>query len=100
MFLSWVAWVAWSHGTPDAESAMVGFDVASDSSATAQVDVQLETGVEATCKVRAFAEDHTIVGEVSFTPEEGRNEVTVRTERRANTVELVGCVTSDQQRPR
>ncbi len=96
----WVVWVAWVHGTPAAESELVGFDVESDSSAVAHVDVQLEDGVEASCRVRAFAEDHTTVGEVSFTPEQGRNDVEIRTDRRAITVELIGCTTPDQRRPR
>ena len=45
----------------------------------------------ASCLLRAIAEDHTTVGEVAFEPVDGRNEVSVRTERRATSVELVGC---------
>ena len=100
VFLGWVAWVAWVHGTPAAESELVGFEVQSDSSAVAHIDVQLEDDVSASCRVRAFAEDHTTVGEVSFTPEQGRNDIVVRTERRATSIDLVGCTTPDQERPR
>ena len=100
VFLAWVAWVAWAHGTPAAESELVGYEVRDDSSAVAHIDVQLEDDVTASCRVRAFAEDHTTVGEVSFTPIPGRNDVEVRTERRATSIDLVGCTTPDQQRPR
>lgn len=101
VFLGWVAWVAWSQGTPSAESELVGFEVTGDSSAVAFVAVRLEEdSTVASCRVRAFAEDHTTVGEVAFTPDQGRNHVVVRTERRAINVELIGCTTPDQPRPR
>ena len=54
----------------------------------------------ASCRVRAFAEDHTTVGEISFTPAQGRNDVEIRTERRATSIDLIGCTTPDQERPR
>ena len=44
--------------------------------------------------------DHTTVGEVAFTPTDGLNEVVVRTERRATTVEKLGCTAPGQNRPR
>lgn len=100
VFLVWVAWVAWVQGTPAAESELVSFEVQSDSSAVARIDVQLEDDVTASCRVRAFSEDHTTVGEISFTPEQGRNDVELRTERRATSVDLIGCTTPDQERPR
>lgn len=100
VFLLWVGWVAWSHGTPDAESELVTYEVISDSAAVAHIDVQLDDGVTASCRVRAFAEDHTTVGEISFTPTQGRNDVELRTERRATSVDLIGCTTPDQERPR
>lgn len=105
VFLVWVAWVAWAHGTPAAESELVSFEVVSDSSAVAHIDVQLEDAViegqvTASCRVRAFAEDHTTVGEISFTPTQGQNDVEVRTERRATSIDLIGCTTPDQKRPR
>ena len=43
------------------------------------------------------------VGELSFTPEYGAHqpvERTVRTERRATSVELVGCTAPGERRPR
>lgn len=99
-FVGWVTWAAWFHGTPAVESDLTGYDVAGEHSAVAVVEVGLEEGADASCRVRALAEDHSVVGELAFTPSDGRNEVEVRTERRATSVELVGCTTPDQQRPR
>ena len=61
---------------------------------------RLAAGKGESPRVKAFAEDHTVVGEATFTPVAGRNEVTLRTERRATSVESVGCTTPDQPRPR
>ena len=84
----------------DDKGQLVGFDVDSDTSVVARIAVQLDDGVTASCRVRAFAEDHTTVGEVSFTPQQGENVVDIRTERRATSVERIGCTTPDQNRPR
>lgn len=100
VFVGWVTWAAWFHGTPAVESDLTGYDVAGEHSAVAVVEVGLEEGADASCRVRALAEDHSVVGELAFTPSDGRNEVEVRTERRATSVELVGCTTPDQPRPR
>jgi hypothetical protein len=103
-FGGWLIWATVSNATPDVESELIGFKTVDEHSSTA--DVQVDFGsddVVATCKLRAYAEDHTVVGELSFTaePAEGlRYQLTVRTERRATAVELVGCTTPDQQRPR
>ena len=37
---------------------------------------------------------------VSFTPQQGAQDVEIRTERRATSVDLIGCTTPDQLRPR
>ncbi len=101
-FLGWLGWTIWAQSTPDVESTMVGYDVVGEHEVTATVRIELgDDDVDATCLLRAFAEDHTIVGELSFTPTaSGRTEQTVRTERRATSVELMGCTTPDQSRPR
>ena len=62
--------------------------------------MSLEDDVVASCTLRAFADDHTTVGELAFEPVDGRNEVTVRTERRATSVTLLGCTAPGQPRPR
>jgi len=98
--LIWLGWTAWFHSTPEASSDLVTFDVMSDRETQVRLDVVLGDGVEATCRLRAFAEDHTTVGEIAFTPVEGTNEVVIRTERRATTVEKLGCTAPGQPRPR
>jgi hypothetical protein len=98
--LVWLGWVAWFHGTPAVESELIGFEVGGDHQVTARLQVTLEDDVEATCRLRAYADDHTTVGELAFTPTDGLNEVVVRTERRATTVEKLGCTAPGQNRPR
>ena len=107
VFLGWLAWTALSHGNPDVSSEMVAYEIDDDHGASARVHVVLgNDDVVATCVLRATAEDHTIVGERSFQVEGsdlaggGTLERSVRTERRATTVELLGCTTADQPRPR
>jgi len=99
-FAGWLAWATWAHSTPDVDSEFLGFEVVDDHAATAFVSVALGDDVEARCLVRALAEDHSIVGELSFVPRDGRNDVTIRTERVATTVTLDGCTTAGQPRPR
>jgi hypothetical protein len=98
--LGWLGWAVWFHSTPAVTSDLVSFDVTSDHETAARLDVRLDDGVEASCRLRAFAEDHTTVGELAFTPVEGSNEVVIRTERRATTVEKLGCTAPGQSRPR
>lgn len=100
-FVGWLGWVIWDQSTPDVRSELVGYDVVDEHTANADVDVRLRADdVVASCRVRAYAEDHSVVGEAVFVPEDGRNEVGVRTERLATSVELIGCTTSDQRRSR
>jgi hypothetical protein len=98
--LVWLAWATLFHANPAVGSELVGWEVVDDNAVTARIDVVLKGSPDATCEVRAIAADHTVVGEASFVPTAGRNEVPVRTERRASAVENVGCTTPDQHRPR
>jgi hypothetical protein len=98
--LGWLGWTVWFHSTPAVTSDLVSFDVTSDHETLARLDVELGNGVDASCRLRAFAEDHTTVGELAFTPVDGTNEVVIRTERRATTVEKLGCTAPGQPRPR
>lgn len=99
--LGWLLWATVFHSTPDAESTLIGFETTASDEITATVQVELADDVEeATCRLRAFAADHMPVGEVAFTPVDGDNIVVVRTERRATSIELLGCTTPDQKRPR
>ena len=100
-FVGWLGWTIWDQSTPEVQSNLVGYDVVDEHAATAKVDVRLaDDDVRASCTLRAYAEDHTVVGELVFTPDEGRNTPTVRTERRATSVELLGCTAPGQNRPR
>jgi hypothetical protein len=104
VFLGWLGWVVWEQVTPPVESSIVGFRVVGEHEATARVDVRLsDASVRASCVLRAYAEDHTVVGERSFTPSYGAPQpqtVAVRTERRATAVELIGCTAPGEGRPR
>ena len=99
-FAGWLVWATLFQATPAVESEQVGYEVIDDNHASAVVDVSLGDGVVASCTLRAVAEDHSTVGELAFEPVDGRNEVTVRTERRATTVTLLGCTAPGQPRAR
>ena len=67
--LSWLAWTTLFHATPEVRSEIVGWEVVDDHAVTAQIEVVISSDaekVEATCRVRATASDHTIVGEATF----------------------------------
>ena len=98
--LTWLAWTAWFHGTPEVRSEVVSFDVTSDHEVAARLEVRLGQDVAASCRLRALAEDKTAVGELAFAPVDGTNEVVIRTERRATSVEKIGCTAPGQSRPR
>jgi hypothetical protein len=103
-FLGWLAWTTWAQSNPAVDSAQVGYTIDGEHRATAKVTVRLaDPSVKATCLLRAYAEDHSVVGELSFTPEYGAHQPlveTVRTEREATTVQLVGCTAPGEPRPR
>ena len=113
-FLGWLAWSMWFYSTPEIRSDLVSYEVTGEHGAVALVDVHLkDRTIVGTCRLQAFATDHTVVGERVFEvpgPDEGPDEtgdqeggrmsITVRTERRATSVELVGCTTPSQSRPR
>jgi hypothetical protein len=59
---------------------------------------------KATCELVAFASDHAVVGEQTVRvvdgPEQQALRVEIRTDRAADGVDLQGCTTPDQLRPR
>jgi hypothetical protein len=103
-FLGWLAWAVYEHSTPKVTSELETFSVDDDHTVTAVVVVSMDgADVEASCTVRAYAADHSNVGELTFTPDpsKGRRQVeTIRTERRATSVENIGCTAPGQNRPR
>ena len=103
-FLGWLVWTVWSHSTPQVTSELETFSITDDHSATAVVVVRLaDEDVVATCTLQALAEDHSVVGELAFTPDPGagrRQVQEIRTERRATSVQSLGCTAPGQDRPR
>jgi hypothetical protein len=100
-FLGWLGWTIWDQSTPQVRSEIVGYKVVDEHLSTATVEVRLaDDDVAASCTLRAYAEDHTVVGELVFTPPDGQSEQDVRTERLATSVELLGCTAPGQSRPR
>lgn len=90
MFLGWIAW-GFLGSAPDARFGTVGYDVVDDHRIDVTAEVRLSDADSAECLVRAMSADKATVGELSFTAREGQQEVTVRTERRASTAEVVNC---------
>ena len=101
-FLGWLGWTVWSQVHPQVQSTLITYHVDGEHAARARVQVQLAApDVQASCTLRAYAEDHSVVGELEFQPtQSGSLEQSVRTERRATSVELVGCTAPGQNRPR
>jgi hypothetical protein len=104
VFVGWLGWAVFEHSTPKVTSELETFSVQDDHTVEAVLVVSLDSAdVTASCTVRAYAEDHSTVGEKTFTPDPGkgrRQVVTIRTERRATSVEKVGCTAPGQDRPR
>jgi len=99
--LGWVAWAGFVQATPKVESELRSWDVVDAHHATASVLVDIhDASSHPRCTAQALASDHTVVGELVFTPHQGVNQVTVRTERAASAVDVPGCVADGQDRPR
>ncbi len=104
--LGWLLWAMLVHGNPQARSQLVGFHIHGEHAADARFTVvRQDRGVRASCLLRAYAADHAVVGEREVPVGPARPATVtldrrVRTERRATTVDLVGCVTKDQHQPR
>ncbi len=107
VFLGWVAWATWFHATPKISSDLISFEIVDDHEAVARFGVQrADDSVVGTCTLQAVAEDHTTVGQLAFPVPDGPAPLkqtltqTLRTERRAVSVELLGCTADGQPRPR
>jgi Domain of unknown function (DUF4307) len=103
--LCWLVWAMWFQSNPDVQSSVRTFDVVDDHTVQAEIALRVkDEDVRANCLVRAVGLDRSVVGEVNFevTGVSGsvNREVTLRTEREATAVDMVGCTTKDQSRPR
>ncbi|MEP7089953.1 MAG: DUF4307 domain-containing protein [Nocardioidaceae bacterium] len=97
----WVVWVVGFHNRPDVSSQLAAYDVRSEHAATATwTVVRRDADVQASCLLQAVAADHAVVGELSVAvtsgPTTATRTSTVRTERRATSVQLLGCTTPDR----
>lgn len=103
-FLAWLLWAMLFHADPAVSSQEIAHEIVDDHSATIKVRIKYGDGpVAAKCSLRAISHDKAIVGEQTFVPDPADGPVhviEVRTERRATTVEWIGCTAPDQPRPR
>ena len=103
-FLGWLVWVMLFHADPEISSEEIGHEVVSDHLATIEVQIEMDDGLEdPQCSLRAISHDKAIVGETTYRPDPAdgpRYEIEVRTERRATTVEWLGCKAPGQPRYR
>ena len=96
-FAVWLAWTTWDHSRSEVHSTMPTWDAVDDHAVVAHATVWLAPGATSpTCRVQARADDHTIVGEVQFTPVQGSQSIRIRTERAATSVEWLGCTADGQ----
>ena len=104
--LAWLTWVVMFHGRPQVTGQLTGYHVDGQHAVvTGYTVVRRDPGVAATCLLRATADDHSTVGELNVPVPPSSEKVvtlssTVRTERRATTVDLVGCTSPGQQQGR
>ena len=103
--VTWAVWVWLFHSSPQVTSALVGYDVRSEHTAVATYTVvRRDADVSASCLLRAYAADHNVVGELSVAVDSGppssSMRSTLRTERRASSIELVGCTAAGQAQQR
>jgi hypothetical protein len=94
--LAWAIWAGTAQEDPPLEAQLTAYDVVSSHEVRVKVDAHVrDPGTSATCLVRATAEDHTVVGELTLTADQLRRSagawIPVRTERRATTAEVVRC---------
>ncbi len=103
--IAYLGWAVVFHSKPAVQSRLTAFDVTGEHSATASFNVsRASTDTQASCRLQAFAEDHSVVGEldvpVTSGPKVQSLGVDLRTDREATSIELVGCTAPDQTRPR
>jgi hypothetical protein len=105
----WLTWAVWLQSTPQVQSGLVRSRVLDAHRVSADIEVDFGTRhVVADCLLQALAVDHSVVGELNFRvpapgaphPAQVTVHRTLRTERRATVVNLVGCTTPEQKQPR
>ena len=101
-FLGWLGWTIWDQSTPQVRSDLVGYDVVDEHRATATVEVRLADDDVGRDLPAAGLRRGSHGRRRAVVHPGGRPAATsdVRTERRATSVELVGCTAPGQRRPR
>ncbi|WGL53376.1 DUF4307 domain-containing protein [Nocardioides sp. BP30] len=98
--VGWFVWAVWLHSHPKVGSSMESWELQGPNAVKVTVDVHIyDAAAHPTCVLLAYAEDHSTVGEHSFTPISGRQTITVRTEREATSIDWRGCTAKGQQDP-
>jgi hypothetical protein len=102
---TWALWATVFHTRAEVTSQLLTFDVRGEHVADATwTVVRRDAGVRASCLLRAVAADHSVVGELTVAvtsgPATSQQRSTLRTERRATGVDLVGCTAPGQTGPR
>jgi hypothetical protein len=103
--LAWVVWATAFRTSPVVQSQLVSYDVRDAHAVTATFSVvRQDQSVRASCVLQAVASDHAVVGQLAVPVGTGQGASstvrrTVRTERRATTVNLVGCTAPGQKQP-
>jgi hypothetical protein len=102
--LAMLVWITLFHANPEIASEELGHEIVDDHLATVRVQIQVDDGIEdPTCSLRAISHDKAIVGQATFVPDPAEGpvyEIEVRTDRRATTVEWIGCKAPGQPRYR
>jgi hypothetical protein len=97
-------WITIAQSDPPVSSELITSEIVDDHTATAVIRVEWgDEPVDATCTVRAIAQDKAVVGQATFEPDpdDGADHtVEIATERRATAVENIGCTAEGQPRPR
>jgi hypothetical protein len=105
--IGFVGWSVLFASNPKVVSQLTAFAFpgGQEHLAVANITVDRESAfTEASCHLVAIAEDHAVVGELTVPvvdgPERQSLQVEIRTERRATSVDLLGCTAPGQKRPR
>lgn len=93
VFAVTMVWVIVANTDPDTQIKVMTFDVLDEHEVTTDVNVVIKDGLTGTvtCTVAAGAVDGANVGETTFKPLQGRQTITIRTDREATTVDERGC---------
>lgn len=101
----YVIWGMVFHSTPEVRSRLISFEVVDEHLTRATLHVvRADEDTQASCRLRAVAPNHAVVGEsevpVTSGPEAQMLQVEIRTERASTSVASLGCTAPDQARPR